>query len=541
MKALTVLYGAALSPLAFEPSFGGKPAFALAVERALLFPGTEKVVVLAGTAGFPALPKGAELVRAGCGNKKELLETLARLSKGFDLTYYAWADCPLLDPVLAGAGADRHIRYAAEYSYADGWPYGFAPEILSPGTAGVLAKILEGGGDSGGSVGRDALFQVIQKDINAFDIETEISPEDLRVHRLSLTADTKRNCLLVSRFIGAGVKCAGDAAGLIEKRPELLRTLPAFFNIQIAGGCPQACAICPWPKHGAVGGKPVMSRTDYMEADKFGGLLDKITAFSGDVVIDLSLWGEIALHPAKMELVSMVLSRPELSLVLETSGLGWKAGELEALAAEAAAMPSRPGGMAPFSWIVSLDAFDAGRYGEIRGPAFAEAADCAKRLLSLFPGNAYVQAVRCKGAEDDIELFYRSWKDQVPAGGTGGQANHVIIQKYDDFCGALPRLQASDLSPVKRRPCWHIMRDVQVLLDGTVPVCREDLSVLDGGVKTDGSIAGMPVTDESVLGNIFSDSLETLWERGNARYREHCSGDYRGICAGCDEYYTYNF
>jgi spiro-SPASM protein len=186
--------------------------------------------------------------------------------------------------------------------------------------------------------------------------------------------------------------------------------------------------------------------------------------------------------------------------------------------------------MAPLSWIVSLDAFDGGRYREIRGPGFTEAADCAKRLLSLFPGSAYVQAVRCKGAEDDIELFYRSWKDQAPAGGKAGQTSRIIIQKYDDFCGALPRLQASDLSPVKRRPCWHIMRDIPVLLDGTVPVCREDLSVLDGRAE-----------NGAVLGNLFSDSLEEIWERGNVRYREHCSGNYRGICAGCDEYYTYNF
>jgi spiro-SPASM protein len=142
--------------------------------------------------------------------------------------------------------------------------------------------------------------------------------------------------------------------------------------------------------------------------------------------------------------------------------------------------------------------------------------------MTLFPTDTYVQAVRVKGAEDDIEQFYRSWKD------AGAQ---IIIQKYDDFCGVLPKLQASDLSPVQRRPCWHLMRDMAILLDGEVPLCRETVFAADGG---------------AVLGNAFPESLETIWARGESFYREQGGGgpggiQYRGLCAGCDEYYTYNF
>jgi spiro-SPASM protein len=264
-----------------------------------------------------------------------------------------------------------------------------------------------------------------------------------------------------------------------------------------------------------------------MGIDRFGELLEKIIAFSGDAVIDLSLWGEISLHPGKMEIIRMALARPEVSLILESSGLGWKHGELEALAAAAASAPPRKSPLlaAPLSWIISLDAWDAGRYREIRGPGFAEASECAKRLFSLFPKDAYVQAVRLKGGEDDIEKFYLSWRDLAP----GRNAANVIIQKYDDFCGALPKLQASDLSPVRRRPCWHLMRDMNVLLDGRVPACREDL----GALKGEG--------DKPLAGNVFTDSLQDIWEMGMPLLREHCGGVYRGICAGCDEYYTYNF
>lgn len=513
--------------------FSGRSALALALERSRAFPGTEKVLLLTGTGFDRTLCAGTAVLEAPVWTKRSFLEVLARESAGFDLTYVAWADAPFLDPVLAGALAERHRRYAAEYSYADGWPYGFAPELLAPGTAGILAKLLDGdaagtaagnGGDGGGPVKRDTLFSVLQKDINSFDIETEVSPVDLRCHRLSLTADSRRNLLLLERLAGAasGIPDAAGAAALIGGRPDLLRTLPAFYPVQVSGPCPQNCSFCPYPVAAGVaavgdsGAAPF--REGFMEVSRFGELLDKIEAFSGDAVIDLSLWGEIALHPQRLDLIRQVLARPGLSLVIESSGIGWKAAEAELLAEAAGRAAPRKNGMAPLSWVISLDTADGARYGEIRGPGFAGAVDWTKRLLPLFRGNLYVQAVRVKGFEDDTERFYRFW--------TEAGAN-CIIQKYDHFCGALPDLRAADLSPIERRPCWHLMRDMPVFMDGSVPPCREDPSLLIGFGE--------------LLGNVFSHSLEEIWSRGEPLYREHCAKTYGGICAGCDEYYTYNF
>ncbi|MDR1903516.1 MAG: spiro-SPASM protein [Treponema sp.] len=543
MNALTVLYGGSLTGAAYEACFDGRNALSLALERAASFSGVTRTVLLAGEAD-PFLEKalcnqeflsnrGSEqfaIVKAKTWTQKSLLDALASLSRGYDLTYFVWADAPFLDPALADAIAARHCRYAAEYSYAEGWPYGFAPELLSPGTAGILSKIL-GGND--GPLERDALFQVLQKDINAFDIETEISPVDLRGYRLSLTADTRRNLLLCTRFALAAGRLAGDAGSggqsipraadvqaLINGGQEMLRTLPAYYNIQVSGPCPQTCSFCPYPQFGRIGEQPVTERTGFMEPGLFEELLDRIAAFSGDAVISLSLWGELGLHPQKMDLVRAVLTRPSLSLVIETSGIAWKDEELSAAAALAAEAGKGDRTIAPLSWIVSLDAKNPDHYRQVRGPGYAEAAACAKKLMELFPADTYVQALRMKGLEDEIEQFYRSWKD---AGG------RVIIQKYDHFCQMLPAKAASDLSPVKRRPCWHLLRDMTVLLDGQVPCCREDLGALQGrNVK-------------SVLGNVFSESLETIWERGMAPYREHCRGEYGLLCAECDEYYTYNF
>ncbi|MCL2764418.1 MAG: spiro-SPASM protein [Treponema sp.] len=520
MNTLLVLYAGNLSSCAFEPLLNGKNAFQMCIEQAAKFPGVGKTVLFAGKDSDFSCLTGIHFEQRDFWTKRSLLERISQLQDGFDCIYFTFADCPFLDPVLTDAIVQRHIRYKAEYSYADGWPYGLAPEVLSAGTAGILAKILE---TDGGPVERDTLFSVIQKDINAFDIEAEISSVDLRCHRLNFCADSKRNIMLINNFLtacGNSIPAANDAEQIILQQPAILRTLPSFYPVQVYGGCPQKCAICPYPLY-----TNVSERKDFMECGKFESLLDKIIAFSGDAVIDLSLWGELSLHPEKIKLIEKVLERKELALVIETSGLGWKNAELEecaemSLKAKAAA---RKSALSPLSWIVSLDTTDSQRYAQLRTSGFAEAESCAKKLLSLFPDDCYIQAVRIKGEEEDTEKFYRYWKEAAP-----NKEKNIIIQKYDDFCGVLEKKQASDISPVIRQCCWHIMRDFPVLIDGDVPLCRENLGVLKGDKS-------------NILGNVFTDSLESIWQNAEKHYREQCEKTYKGICAVCDEYYTYNF
>ena len=231
----------------------------------------------------------------------------------------------------------------------------------------------------------------------------------------------------------------------------------------------------------------------------------KIAAFTGDAVIDISLWGEPALHPRIGEIAAAAQAVPGVELVIETSGIGWQPGLLARLRASLAKAPT---------WIVSLDAASEEVYGKLRGRGFAEANRTAEELLTLFPGTTWVQGVRMKENEEDLDVFYRKWK---------ARTDNVIIQKYDAFAGFLPDRAVADLSPLKRFPCWHLKRDLPILMDGTVPLCREDVRV------------------ETPLGNALTEELSVIWDRASAVYRSHVDGTYPAMCARCDEYYTYNY
>jgi spiro-SPASM protein len=307
--------------------------------------------------------------------------------------------------------------------------------------------------------------------------------------------------LLTQKVIEEGGRDSTAIIDILEKKPEILRTLPAFFNIQIVEGCPQACFYCPYPSFGG----DILNKREYMELDTFAALCKRITEFADDAVISVSLWGEPALHPHMAELVAEVARHPKLSLLIETSGIGWQEETLKNI---------RDNAPSTLDWIVSIDSYDQQLYHQLRGDGMKQALHTVDTLFELFPEHVYIQAVRMQLNEENLETFYREWKKRT---------DNIIIQKYDHFAGYLPQRKVTDLSPLKRFPCWHLKRDMVILLNGAVPLCREDIQ------------------SQYQLGNVFHDTIERLWNRGESFYREHLREEYNSLCGECDEYYTFNF
>ena len=288
---------------------------------------------------------------------------------------------------------------------------------------------------------------------------------------------------------------------ILENKQHLLRTEPSFINVQITGGCPQACSYCPYPE---IGGD-IVNRTDEMTMKQWQMILLKVKAFSDDAVFSISMWGEPSGHSNMPGIVRELLKIEKFSLIIETSGIGW---DLEVLKEISEIADER------IDWILSMDAENPLSYKQLRGEGWDEANRTALYLHELFSDKLYIQSVRMKDQEEDLEKFYRGWKDR---------GFNVIIQKHDHFCGILPDRRVTNLSPVKRFPCWHLKRDLNILLDGTVPMCREDIK------------------NKYIMGNIFNDELDLIWKNGESAYLDHLDGNYPELCRECDEYYTYNF
>ena len=132
MKPFVFLMAADLKPFADEKLFAGKSArekaelWASAVENSC---GTDCIK--------NSLPL-AELL-------KYMSEVLA--SRNADTAVFAFADCPFLNNKLTAELLDLHTKYKAEYTFADGYPYGLTPEIIDAGTLKILVQLAESKAD----------------------------------------------------------------------------------------------------------------------------------------------------------------------------------------------------------------------------------------------------------------------------------------------------------------------------------------------------------------------------------------------------------
>lgn len=506
MSNIAVINAQDITPYAFKPLKNGLSAFDMVLAFSKKLPDVKKIYIFYSSADVEKLGKDSQftLVKTSFNDMLSLLRSLDEISGDQDDIFYFYGDCPLLDLDITLRMYENHRNYFAQYTFADGYPYGLTPEILKKE---ILVPLKSLGERKNASIGRNGIFTVLQADINAFDIETEISPKDLRLLRVSLTGDTKRNYTQTKSIIENGGENAESVMAVIEEKGDLLRTYPAYFSIQITGGCRQACSYCPYP----LLEKDILSSNEQMKLADFEAIIDQLSALSVDGVVNLSPWGEPALHTEIVSIIEACLRKPGISLVIETSGVGWEEGTLQEVKdLYDKYMPSS----GTIEWIVSLDAMDKSLYKTLRGDGYNEALLTCEKLSALFPDTTYVQAVRMKKNEDDLESFFRYWNEKL---------GNVIIQKYDYFSGYLKQEKVTDLSPLIRFPCWHLKRDMTILLDGTVPLCREDLR------------------RQHVLGNIFAEPLSLLWEKGKKYFKDHSRGEYTDICKGCDEYYTYNF
>lgn len=424
-------------------------------------------------------------------------------------------DAPFTDRALTERLIEIYTKYHPDYAFADGYPEGFSPELIA---AQVIPELIALAKQHAVPYSRNGIFTVIQKDINAFDIETELAPIDLRPYRCVPICNNKRNFQTVQQLWQAGIQTATLCAERLPHETALLRTVPAFYSIQITEGCPQSCSYCPYP---FMQGDP-QGKRGCISVETFREMLNHISAFSEDAVIDISLWGEPALHPEIEKLVAAVLEKPEFTLIIETSGIGWREEALSAILDMVVKYPDRRQ-YAPFEGprlhlIVSLDAWNKETYNKLRGTGFETALACAQRLLSEYPHGTHIQAVRIKENEEELEEFYRSWKKVT---------DHIIIQKYELFTGSIPDRRVTDITPIRRTACRHLARDMSILLDGSVPVCKYALH-------------GKPLEYHEIAGNILKNGIEAVWNAIGELYLKHCNNDYPDFCRSCDEYYTFN-
>lgn len=538
MKTLVILFADFGSLHIFDKIFDGKSAFGRSLEWA------EEVCALPEISGksnqaetvvfafernarkcreeISASGINAEVVERAAWSVTELFESFSTLSKekNADSIVYAWADCPFLNIEATKEIISTHRECLAEYTFADGYPDGLCPEEIDSGAASILLELSKTGAASIGekNVSRTSVFDLIKNDINSFEVETVIADDDASLFRISFNCATKGNSLGCEAMFKSGIsgKTINQISAEACRNPEVLKTVPAYYSVQVTDKVLSKVIYHP-DEMDSLDGKRFMPLEDFKK------IIRKIADFSETAVVSLSAWGEATLHPDFVEMVKIVLAEPGLSVLVEgdcSNITEEMCAELKSICSSAA--PRKEGAQenAEIMWLVALDAFSEKIYSKIHigEPGNFEKSKAAVALLEkYFPGNVYPQLTRMNENEPELEQFYRFW-----SGKNSPSKGKLTIQKYDNCFGSLPDRKPADLAPLERNVCWHLRRDMTILLDGSVPYAR-------GKLKSD------------ILGNLLSENIEEIWKKTDSEVKKQINHDYSGKCEKCDEYYTFNF
>ena len=503
MKTIVIFYNED-SKYTSEKAFNGKSALEITSEWA-------------SSLNLPSFTLNSGSLSALLSDMKKLCD-----ENQAETVLFSYNDLPYLNKALAQKILDSHIEYKAEYTFADGYPYGFAPEALNAGTIGILAELSKTSQKALGDapVTRDAIYNLIKTDINSFDVETIIADSDWRLLRLSFHCGKKDNFMqckaLFEQADEAALADVEKLSALAAKNPACLKTVPGFYNIQISDKTNFEAIYLPKHEYSQ----------NTMPFEKCSTLIDQIAAYSEKAVISLSAFGEPLANPDFINIVEKILSYDGLSVFFETDGLAVTPELCEKLTALEKSAAQRTNGWQKIMIAVILDAASEPTYQKLHknspAGAFQTAVNAVALLQNILPGCVYPQFVRMNENEEELETFYRYWNEKTnPSGG------NLIIQKYDDFAGKLPPCKPADLSPLERDPCWHLRRDMTILYNGDVPACHSCWS-------------------ENITGNVFNQPLEEIWHKTDVLLEMHINKNYCcaskcANCEKCDEWYTFNF
>lgn len=480
----------------------------LSFEKVLLLPGAapkDQQDFLSSLAEkYGALPvRTRNPVRNNADLYKEL-NALCR-EKGFGHIVLLYADSPLLDTAVLQKLFSLHTEGLAEYTFGDNFCEGLAPEVMS---AGFLEKI-NGYEYKKPDILSRRVFDCMNADINRFFIDLEVAEFDFSVMRIELVASGKRNRSLLEKLL-AHVRVTDDYKKIyqaVREHPEALYLSPRYAEIAITEKDNMECSFCPRSKASLHG----LS----MDFGLYAGILKELTAEYDDIIVEWGVRGEPLLHPEFFRFVEHTMNTPGIfNLIIGSNGLLFDRKVTEKLSQYPAEK---------LTVVFGLDSIRPDTFRQLRKPENPEALSVIMDNIMGFTGfhpanrsRTFVQILKMKANNLEIEDFYRFWQEK---------GVNVIIQKFNSFLGLLEDQSVVDLTPLDRTPCWHLQRDLVVVADGSVPVCRQDIK------------------KECVIGNLKEEGLSSIREKQKKYYLHNYRGDFGAfpMCRNCDEWYTYNF
>lgn len=403
---------------------------------------------------------------------------------------------PLLDSHLTEKAWVRHKNFFSQYSYSENLPPGLTPTII---TREFLTSLPD-------TLATD-IHSFFLKNINQYDVDIFYQAPDLRQLRLDFRLASVRSLTLIQGLLSLGkVLPYENLLPKLKENPELFRSAPSYLEWEIYKGCELKCTFCPREFVDTTNDGSFVSLEDVKKT------ISKLNAeLISPITISLSGNGEPLLHPEFKSVITEILKLELLTeLIIET-----------ALYTNTESLLSLIGNLNPsekekLCIIVNVTTLKPEVYQSLYGKSELEKVLATVNQLSeVLPSRSlHVQMIKMKEVEEEIDPYFTFFEKK---------GINIILQKYNTFAKKLPERRVSDLTPIHRDYCWHLVRDLSVSVDGAVSICKQNQT--------------------EVIGNLYSESFNDVWRKGLDFFKYSFNGEHGKIpapCLNCDEWYTFN-
>lgn len=404
------------------------------------------------------------------------------------------ADAPLIDLAVISEMLEIHSKYLAEFSYSENLPEGLGCEIYS-------RELINSVPDMKGE--RETLSKAVRKNINQFDVELFYKAPDIRDLRCNWRTSDSR----AGKIMSGVCKIKGDfpeyeeLRTIIDNNPALLYTSPSYLEIE----------ICGKPHINNIASVNISKNGhNDISLDLFKKIISDMKVFGDNYAVCFGGNGEPLQNREFYRLLETAINEPLINnIIIETDGFFCDDNYRQFLDRDKSGKVCT---------IIDMNGFNKETYLKIHQQ---DAFDTVlKNILALNEckkndNSLYLEIMKINETENFLDDYYTFWE---------GYKIPIILQKQNTYLGAVTDRRYSDLTPLERRFCWHLLRDLYILGNGKVSYCKQDY---DARLER---------------GDLNKDSIQQIWQRGEKLFVDNYNKNYpeKPGCLLCDEWYTFN-
>ncbi|MGL4676280.1 MAG: SPASM domain-containing protein [Brevinema sp.] len=371
------------------------------------------------------------------------------------------------------------LHYMREHRYdvclTENLPEGLVPMAISHEFIDELSSYIEDD-----QVIVSTFKNIINWEYKGIDVGVYLSPSLLIMERIDFLPVHKGAVEYIYQLANCQDISLETMPKFIVDHPQLLRHYPQYIAIEISSESDNFYTSG--------------ISSEEMNIEMFRKIITEIDELAPEALISIGVWGDPFMHTKFPEIIE-ILKKISNPVLVECRSIFLSEAYVQLVLSR------------PHTELI----FDVSFTMEQEFQAYKNTPYTLEQTRSFLKSQSKeirIRLTRVKETEQNIKYFLKEWADY-----------RVLITKADSF--GTQDHKTVDLAPLKRHACYALRRELTILNNGDVLLCRQS---------------------KKVLGSLKTQSLLSLWKINRQHFQDQQQQRYYSCegCQHCDDWWVWN-